>query len=500
MRQWLKILKKHGELLEITEEVDWKYEMGCLIRRIIDIPGGGPAVLFKNIKGYQDTVGKEYFTCSFSSFKRIALALGLPPEASYRDIYHKYLKGMTNPIPPVMVDDGPCKEVIKKGEDVDILSFPSPHFHPDDGGQYIGTFHLVVSKDYDTGVSNVGMYRMMVHDRNTVGALLLSSQDWEIHLRKWTESGRKMPLALCLGPPQTVLLTALASLEHPPDEYAVSGGLAGEAIKLVKCETLDLEVPADCEVVLEGHVNGDPNSFRSEGPLGEYMGYMTGGPSPKPVVEIDCMTHRKDPIHQGSLEGRCVPGAPEDHHCAAIFSAAHAFDLLRKNKVDVIDVHAPLGSNGYNKVIVAIRQHRRGEATQVASLLWGSPASFIRYKEVVVVDEDIDVQNPALVEFAITTRCDPANDITIVDNTPAIPLCPRIHPTEKERFMGAGRWARMCIDATRPFDWRPEEAWGGRRFPPVQHWPDEIEDVVEDKWEKYGLGGYFLPPRWKMTY
>jgi len=500
LKDWLELLKTKGHLVEVDEEVDWKFEMGCLIRRVFDIPGGGPAVLFKNIKGYRDTVGRQFFAGSFSSYQRIAMIMGLPSESSYKDLVFHYIRGTENPIPPVLVNNGQCKEVIRRDKDIDLLSFPVPHLHPLDGGRYMGTFHLVVTKDPETGLQNVGMYRMMVHDRNHLGTLFLSRQDWEIHYKKWTERGEKMPIAVCFGPPQVVLLTAFAKLGHPPDEYAYAGGLVGEAVKLVKCETVDLEVPAQSEIVLEGFVDMNPDTFRLEGPFGEYMGYMVGKQAMAPVVEVNCITHRKDPVLQGTLEGRCVPGANEDHYGASIITAGYAYRLLREHNIDVIGVCAPLSAHGYNKVIVGIRQERQGEAMQIASLLWGSRASFFRFKEVIVVDEDIDIYNPAMVEFAVASRVDPVNNIKIVDDFPGIPIDPRIPPSEKEPWMGGGRWSRVCIDATRPFTWAAEESWGGRRFPPVQHWPEEIEDKVDSKWDKYGLDKYPLPPRWKNTY
>ena len=500
LRDWLQTLRDHGQLIEIEEEVDWKYEMGCLIRRIFDIPGGGPAVLFKKIKGYRNKTGKKFFTASLSSYQRIALSMGLPPNTSYRDLIFAYIKGIEKPIDPALVKKGTCKEIIKKGKDVNLLDFPVPHLHPLDGGRYMGTFQLVVTRDPETGLQNVGIYRMVVHDRNHLGTLFLSRQDWEIHFRKWGAKGKKMPVSICFGPPQITLMTAMAKLDHPPDEFAYAGGLAGKPMKLIKCETNDLQVPADSEIVLEGYIDFEPGSFKMEGPFGEYMGYMAGKPSPKPVVKIECVTHRKDPILQGTLEGRSVPGANEDHYTASIFTAVYAYQLLKQHKFNVIAVSAPLAANGFNKVIISLKQLRQGEAMQAASLLWGCGASFFRFKEVVVVDEDIDVYNPDMVDFAIATRVDPVNDIKIVDGFPGIPLDPRIPPAEKQPWMGGGRWSRVLIDATRPFTWPAEEGWGGRRFPPVQHWPKEVEDLVDSKWKKYGLNKYPRPSRWENKY
>ena len=500
LRSWLELLKTHGELVEIDEEVDWKFEMGCLLRRIYDIPGGGPAVLFKNIKGYRDAVGRKFFAGSFSSFRRLAMVMGLPPDSHYKDTVLKYAKGIEHPFHPVLVNDGLCKEVIRKDKEIDLLGFPVPHLHPNDGGRYMGTFQLVVTKDPETGVQNVGLYRMMVHDQTHLGTTLLySKQHWEFHFEKWTARGKKMPIAICFGPPQITLITAVSKLDHPPDEFAYAGGIAGEPVKLVKCETIDVDVPAECEIVLEGYVDFDPSTFRPEGPFGEYMGYLSGLPGKRPVIEIHCITHRKDPILQGTLEGRCAPGASENHYSASILSSAYAYRLLKQHKIDVVGAFAPLGAAGYNKLIIAIRQQRQGEAMQAASLLWGSDASFMRFKEVIVVDEDIDVYNPAMVEFALTTRVEPSRDIKIVGGFPGLPTDPSIPPSEKDPWTGI-RWSRVCIDATRPLYFPVLESWGGRRFPPVQHWPQEIENIVDNKWQKYGLGKYPLPPRWRYTY
>lgn len=500
LRSWISLLRDHGELVEIEEEVDWKYEMGCLIRRIFDIPGGGPAVIFRNIKDYHNQWGKEFFACSLSSYRRIAMAMGLSPDASYKEIVSHYSDGVGRPIDPHITTNASCKEVIHKKEDVDLLKFPVPYLHPFDGGRYMGTFHLVVTKDPDTGQGNVGMYRLMVHDENHLGTLFVARQHWEQHVRKWNAKGERMPIAICFGPPQIVLLTAMAKLTHPPDEYAYAGGLINHPIDLVKCETVDLEVPADSEIVLEGFVETDPDKCRKEGPFGEYLGYLGGRAGERPVIEVVCITHRYNPILQGTLEGRSVPGANEDHHCMSVSSAAYAYRLLKSHDINVVETCAPVAANGYNKIVVRIRQQRQGEAMQIASLLWGSSCSLMCYKEVVVVDEDIDASNPNAVEFAVATRVDPIKDITIVDGFPGIPLDPRIHPDEKQAWMGAGRWSRICIDATRPFTWPSREEWGGRKFPPVQSWPDEVEDLVEAKWGKYGLRGYSMPSRWTNTY
>jgi 4-hydroxy-3-polyprenylbenzoate decarboxylase len=500
LRKWIAELEKNKQLVRINEEVDGKYEMGCLIRRIYDIPGGGVAVLFENIKGNQHTQGKKYFAASLSSYKRIALAMDLPIDTPYPDLIQEYRKRIKNPIPAILVKGGACKEVVEEGDKVNLKEFPVPYFHPLDGGPYMGTFHTVITKDPESGRLNMGMYRMMLHDEKNLGTYILPFQHWAKHFEKYRKLNRKMPVAVCFGQAQTNLLTAFSPLEHPPDEFAYSGGLAGEPVRLVKCETADLEVPEDAEIVLEGEIDFNPETFREEGPFGEYYGYLYGRSSPKPVLNVKCVTHRKDPIMQGTLEGRSVPGANEDHHGMSIVLAANIYDILESHGVEVTGVSLPLGAQGYNHIVIGIRQKYQGESMRVASIIWSTKMGLLCYKHVVVVDEDIDVYNPAMVEFAISSRVNASEDIKIFDGFPGSPLDPRIPPEEKAPWMGMGKWARMLIDATRPFHWEPRELWDGRKFPPVQAWPKEIEDLVESKWEKYGLGNYIIPLRWNNTY
>lgn len=497
LREWIDLLEKNEQLVRIKEEVDWQYEIGCIIRRVYDIPGGGPALLFENIKGYKNSHGKRFFGASLASYKRIALAMGLPMDTPYPQLIQEYLRRTKKPIPPVVVKNAPCKEVIEKGKKVNLLEFPVPHLHPMDGGRYMGTFHLVITKDPETGMLNMGMYRMMLHDSCTLGGYLLSFQHWGQHAAKYRE---KMPIAICFGPTQNLLLTAFAPLEHPPDEFHYSGGLSGKPVRLVPCETHDLMVPADCEIVLEGHLNLEPSTFRQEGPFGEYVGYTCGRASPKPTITINCVTHRKDPIFQGTLEGRSAPGANEDHHGMSVVLAAFVYDLLKRSGIDVTGVNMPASAQGATHAIIGIRQKHQGEALRVASLLWGTKPSIFAFKMVTVVDEDIDVFNPAMVEFAISTRVYAKEDIKIIDGFHGSPIDPSIPVEDRAPWMGAGRWARVLIDATRPFHWPPREEWGGRKFQPVQAWPDNIEKLIDKKWERYGLGQYERPPAWKSTY
>ncbi|MBC7337535.1 MAG: UbiD family decarboxylase, partial [Clostridia bacterium] len=191
-------LEREGELCRVKAEVDWNLEIGGILQEVFD-RGNGPALLFENIKDYKDTWCTQLFTASMSSYRRIALMLGVPKETPYPELIKIWRERAKKPIKPVIVDGGPVKENIIKGGEVDLLQFPTPYWHKLDGGRYFGTFHGVVTKDPDTGWCNVGMYRMMLHDRYTTGLAIPTGQHiWE-HWRKWRKRGQNMPVAVVIG-------------------------------------------------------------------------------------------------------------------------------------------------------------------------------------------------------------------------------------------------------------------------------------------------------------
>jgi 4-hydroxy-3-polyprenylbenzoate decarboxylase len=267
MRQWMAQLEQHGELRRIKAEVDWDREIGAVTRRVLEKKG--PAVLFENIKGYGNGRCTKLFASGLGARSRLALALGFPHDATNRDLVQYVMKKNRETIAPVLVDSGPVKEVIVRGKDIDQTEFPVPKWHYLEGGRYIHTFSSIVTKDPDTGVMNVGMYRGMIGHKDTAPFLLVKGgQHWGAHFVKWAARGKPMPVACVIGWDPIMSFLSGSPLPSGVCEYDVMGGYRGEPAQLVRCETVDLEVPASAEIVIEGTISDDPASYEMEGPFG----------------------------------------------------------------------------------------------------------------------------------------------------------------------------------------------------------------------------------------
>jgi 4-hydroxy-3-polyprenylbenzoate decarboxylase len=229
LREWIAKLEQEGELARIKTKVDWNLEIGAVARENMD--RSGPALLFENIKDHEGTLCKRLFTCSLSSYSRIALMLGLPKDTPYRDLIKIWRERTKKPIKPVIVKTGPCKENILKGDDVDLFQFPTPHWQKLDGGRYMGTFHGVVTKDPETGWTNVGMYRQMIHDKNTTTMSVAQGQHIWFHWRKYRPKGKNVPIAVAIGWDQVLPAVSAAPVATGMDEYDIMGALRQEPVE-----------------------------------------------------------------------------------------------------------------------------------------------------------------------------------------------------------------------------------------------------------------------------
>ena len=258
---------------------------------------------------------------------------------------------------------------------------------------------------------------------------------------------------------------------------------------MVKCETVDLEVPASAELVIEGFVDPDPATFENEGPFGEYHGHQGGPSSPKPVLQVSAITHRNNPIFRSGLEG-CRPGFPSEGMgllntslMAVLMNAMEDSGIL-----GVTDLWLPPVTSGTH-VVVQIDKQYRGHAQQVAAALWARSMGLMLFKHVVVVEQDIDIRDPEAVEWAIAYRVDAGDGgLTTYGPTGGSPYDPGVNPVAKNpRKYGSGRWTRILLDATRNWDFDPDPADGGRRFMAVSHLPIEVEQKVHSRWKNYGI-------------
>lgn len=488
LRSWLKQLHDADQLRQVSCEVDSNLELGAITR--VNLGLSGPALLFDNIKDYQDTISSQFVTCGLSNRKQLCQLVKLPEETSDREIVAHMKQVYSNPLEPRIVDSAAVKENIIKGDDIDLAQFPAPIWQELDGGRYINTFCGVITKDNFTGRENIGLYRGQVVGKNRIAKVMLPTQGGGGHLTGYREKHKKMPVAIAYGAHDVVPFCAGSPFPRHVCEWDMMGSILGKPMELVKCETLDLLVPAAAEVVIEGSIDPDPATFSMEGPFGEYPGYYGGTPSPKPTLEVSCITHRNNPLMRGTLEG-CRPGFPSEDSilCSYSWSAIFWNMLEAAGVVGVTDVWCPHVSTGMH-IVVQIRKQYRGHAQQVAMALWGTSAAQWFFKHVMVVEEDIDIRDPLALEWAVAFRVNAGMDqVMMVGPTFGSPLDPSVSHDliDMPRFR-TGKWTRVLVDATRNWDLAKNDDWNGQSFPPVGKLETELEEKIRKRWEEYGIG------------
>ena len=488
LRGWIDHLRKEGELHEVNAEVNWDCELGTITRKNFGT-GNGPALLFNNITGYQNGRCTRLFTGGLSNYSRVAMMFGLKKDASIGELVQAARKAYSGRIAPRIVADGPVRENILKGDDINLFDFPVPRWHRLDGGRFINTMQGSVTMDPDSGRLNVGIYRGMIGKKNTLPSLIWPAQNWGSDFQKWTDRGQEMPVACVYGWEPSLPFCAASPLPPDVSEYDVMGALRGEPVDLVKCETVPLMVPANAEIVVEGFISNDPKTFEMEGPFGEYTGYFGGDRAPRHSIRVTAITHRNNPIFRGTVEGTLPKMLNENSIMSSVQRAALAWNILERSGVPgITDVHCPAANNG-TTLIIQMRQRYRGQAKQAAMAVWGTNAAHARYKHVWVVDEDIDIHDYASLDWAFAYRVNAAeDDIIFVPGTfgSAIDPSTRLEYRDVQKF-GTGKWCRVLIDATENMDFEPQEQYGGARFPPTVRPLKEDMDLVNRRWKEYGF-------------
>lgn len=479
IRDWIDKLEKEKELAKIKTEVDWNLEIGGILRENTD--RGGPALLFENIKGYKDTICTKLFAGSLATLSRIALMLELPKHTPYQEIIRVWRERSKKTLKPVVLNTGPCKENILKGDDIDLFQFPVPHWNKLDGGRYISTFAGVVTKDANTGWENVGVYRAVIHDKNTTTMSVAQGQHIWYHWRSWRRQGKNMPLAIAIGSDPLLPAVGAAPIPQHVDEWDVQGGLQQTPVKLVRCETVDLRVPAFSEIVLEGEVITDVSTFVNDGPFSEFTGHY-GGKSQRPIFKVKCITFRNNPIFQGTITGMPIV---EDHRVTSVSHSAIMWDLLEERMTGILGVNAD-PSTAYANIIVQIDNSYYGQVHQVAANIWSSSLSNMMGKNIIVCDEDVDIYDLNRVFWALAYRVDPTRDIIQFPGWISA-LDPIIHPDQRIGF-GGNKGTRLLIDATKPIDKPRSDQLFGERFAKVAYPDEETMKRVKEKWSKYGIG------------
>jgi 2,5-furandicarboxylate decarboxylase 1 len=457
MRSWINQLDSAGEIVRISKPVDPLTEMGALLQQSKE-----KALLFENIKGH---AGWTAVGNAPANLRHAALAFGTELQRLIPTVAAK----MGSRLPCEMVETGPVKEVKQFGDEVDLCGLPVHVTGKRDAAPFIAS-GLCVTKNPDTKERNVSFHRLQLKGRNRTGALLVPRHTLA-NFQKYEERDEPMPIATVIGHHPLVYMAGATTLAYGEDEFEVAGGYMDEPLRMVKCETLDLEVPADAEIVLEGHIL--PHVREEEGPFAEFHDYYVGGFGKNPVVEWHAITRRRDAIFKNLQNGAETEGCV--FHKVPM--SATIFRRLQ-NIGGFVDLKNVLVQPGIFGVVVQLTQRYQGEAKNV--LLGALSSEYFHPKMAIAVDEDVNLFNPTEVLWALSTRVDPERDITIISGV-------RTHAMDPTGDIlgqtGTAGWQRLgskvLIDATRPPLNDPERRKVFDRIEPPGFGTVKLEDFLK---------------------
>ncbi len=453
LRDYLRSLEELGELKRIKAQVDPVHELGAIAH--LSLLKKGPALFFENIKGYRTPL----VTNVLSTDRKVAIAFGI--EGDMKTMVEKFLSGFKNPIQPIEVKGGPCKEEIQKGAEVDLYKFPTPVWHERDAGPYLGTFHGCITRDRSTGDQNIGMYRLMIKDKKTLWMSM--HRDGLAHYRQYEVADEPMPMAVAIGMEPLLCIGSMSSVSSGlarHHEFAFVGGLRGKPVELTKCETIDMLVPAQAEIIIEGDVL--PKVRVTEGPHGESHGFY-GTEKEGLVFQVKCITHRKNPVHQGLICNYMEDGGKRITRSAVLYGK-----LKSLGTPGVVDVRFPDPGCGREICVVAADVKEPGQVMQIVETVWGVNAMGPNW--IIVVDADADLDDWNNIWWRIYSMSEPHRDVWI---TP-----PRQHGGHQP-LVKHGFTSRIAIDATSKFK--------GVEFPERNEVSRELARKVMGRWSELGL-------------
>ena len=479
LRDFISFLESRGELKRIKAPVSCELEIAEVCDRVVK--RGGPALLFENVEGYDIPV----LINMFGTERRMAWALGVESLDDLVEQVHRLLGLMQGPpqgimekmrtlgqlvrmasFQPKTVRSAPCQEVVITGEDVDLNKYPILKCWPMDGGRYI-TLPLVISKDPQTGTLNIGMYRVQVYDARTAGMHWQTHKVGAHHYRMGGERGlERIDVAIALGGDPATIWTGSAPLPPDMSELIVSGFIRQEGVEMVKGKTVDLEVPAHAEMIIEGYVV--PGDERMEGPFGDHTGYYSM-PDMYPVFHVTCITHRRSPIYPTIIVGR---PPMEDYYMGKVTERVF-LPIIRMVLPEVVDINMPAEGVFHNLVIVSIKKEYPGQARKVMYGLWGMGLMSLA-KTVIVVDHFVNVHDPSEVTWRVTNNIDPSQDILFASG----PLDDLDHASPIPKY-----GSKMGIDATAKGTMEGRQ----REWPPDIVMNPEMVALVDSKWPEYGI-------------
>lgn len=485
-RDWLGQLDRLGDVQRIDAEVDWNLEIGAIIRRSMDLRA--PLPLFEQITGIEPgfrALGAPGGLSALpgNTYGRIALALGLPADASGTDLVERLAGARDRDlIPPVVVDSGPCQDNVMLGDEVDLLRFPTPLIHGGDGGRFIQTYGINIVRSVDGAWTNWSINRMMLLDRNRLACLIPPNQHLGIIHAQWREQGEPTPIAVAFGVPPGIAYVGGMPLPERLSEADYVGGLFGRPVELVACRTVPLEVPASAEIVIEGHISHTDTAL--EGPMGEFAGYINlGAATPKPVLHVSAVTYRDRPILPISAAGKPVE---EDHTGWGIPHAGEMLHELRRTGLPVAGCWMVLESaNCWFAVTVTQDWPARTGLTaaelgrRIGETIFATKGGF-GIPKVLLFEDDVDITDVREVVWAFATRHHPARGEVHFDGQAENNLLVFLEDGEKAAFRGAKAVYLCLLNEHYTAQNRPHEV----SF--TEDWPAEIQQRVLGRWSEYG--------------
>ena len=481
LRGFIQILENRGQLRRITAEVNPDLEIAEIANRLLQ--AGGPALLFENVKGSAFPVAVNLM----GTVERICWAMNMNHPPELEDLGKK-LSLLQQPKPPKKISQAidfgkvlfdvlkakpghsffpPCQQIVIEEKDLDLTQIPMIRPYAGDAGKII-TLGLVITKDCETGTPNVGVYRLQLQSPQTMTVHWLSVRGGARHLRKAAEQGKKLEIAIALGVDPLIIMAAATPIPVDLSEWLFAGLYGGSGVTLAKCKTLNLEVPADAEFILEGTIT--PGEMLPDGPFGDHMGYY-GGVEDSPLIRFHCLTHRQNPLYLTTFSGR----PPKEEAMMAIALNRIYTPILRQQVSEITDFFLPMEALSYKAAIISIDKAYPGQAKRAALAFWSALPQFTYTKFVIVVDKDINIRDPRQVVWAISSKVDPVRDVFILPETPFDTLD---FASEK---IGLG--GRMGIDATTKIYPETDHDWGE-----VLESDPTMAEQVSQRWQEYGLG------------
>lgn len=476
LNAFVDVLRAQGELKEIDVEVDPVLEISAIADRVVK--KNGPALLFTRVKGHPDI---PVLINTFGSKRRMELALHtddldaiageiaalIQPEMPTSLMGKiQMLSKLTRlkDVLPKTVRSGPCQEVVETGNP-SLAELPVIQCWPQDGGRYI-TFPQVITKHPETGMRNVGMYRLQVFDDRTLGLHWQRHKGGAHHYRVAERLGQRLEVAIVLGPDPETMYAGTAPLPDELDEFMLAGFLREESVELVKCKTVDLEVPANAQIVLEGYA--EPGERRTEGPFGDHQGYYSL-PDEYPVFHLTAVTRRKHPIYPTIIVG---PPPQEDGWLGKATERIF-LPLIRASLPEIVDMDLPIEGIFHNLAIVSIDKRYPGHAKKVMHALWGL-GQLMFTKVIVVVDKDVNVHDMREVVWRVGVSIDPKRDVLLTEGP-----CDVLDFAAQLPDYGG----KLGIDATTK--WLEEGFTRG--WPEILRMPDEVNARIDKLWDRLGL-------------